>query len=271
MRDRFRLLSTLSAIVLFLVLEAASILLVTHDGVVQRLRVMGALRSAQGWVWTQTSSLSAYFRLREDNERLLAENIRLQQDLLRLQELMPIPEEDVLAADSVFTYIPAKVVRNTFDGQHNFMLLDKGADEGVESGLGVITNQGVVGVVLATSSHYSYVRSFLNAGQNVSAKLSRQDIFGPLSWSGTFPDRAVLREIPVHVEPAIGDTVSTSGYSTLYPPDIPLGTVISFEFRQGSSQDVDIKLFEDFNSVYHVYVVKNAHGNEIEQLYEQVQ
>ena len=91
-----------------------------------------------------------------------------------------------------------------------------------------------------------------------------------MTWPGIRPDRMLLQEIPVHVQAAPGDTVLTSGYSTIYPPDIPVGSVVTARVSQGSSQELDVALFEDFRTLHTVYVVRNNHQPEIEELYEQV-
>ena len=83
MKSRYGLLSTLTAIALFLALETISILLVVEKGVVQRFKVMGAVRSAQSWVWTRTSRIGYYFNYKAENERLTAENLQLRQQLVR--------------------------------------------------------------------------------------------------------------------------------------------------------------------------------------------
>ena len=118
------------------------------------------------------------------------------------------------------------------------------------------------------SRHYAYVISLLNTEQSVSAKLAGSGAFGPMTWPGKDPGRAVLAEIPVHIEAAPGDTVLSSGFSTIYPPDIPLGRVIESKISQGSSQELSVALFEDFRSLHNVYIVRNNRGEEIQELYE---
>ena len=165
-----------------------------------------------------------------------------------------------------YTFIGATVIRNSVDRQHNYLILDRGAKEGVEPGMGVVTARGVIGIVSAVSRHYSYVISLLNTEQSVSAKLAGSGAFGPMSWPGLAPDKAVLSEIPVHVQAAPGDTVLSSGFSTIYPPDIPIGRVVESKVNQGSSQDLTVLLFEDFRSLHNVYIVQNNRGEEIREL-----
>jgi len=269
MKNRFGLLSTLSAIALFIVLETLSILLVVENGVVQRYKVMGAVRSAQAWIWTRTSRIGYYFNYRTENERLAQENLNLRQQLARYTTAENRFDSLSLIVEPDYTFIGASVIKNSVDRQHNHLILDRGRKEGVEPGMGVITDKGVIGIIDAVSGHYAYVLSLLNVEQSVSAKLSGSGAFGPMAWTGKEPDRAVLREIPVHVSVAPGDTVFSSGFSTIYPPDIPLGSVVDSKISKGSSQDITIRLFEDFRTLHSVYIVKDNRKQEIEELYEQ--
>jgi len=270
MNNRSGLLSTISAILLFLVLASLSILLVVENGVVQRFRILGTARDIQAWGWTRTSNISSFFNLRSENERLVAENLLLQQQLARYQAAARQLDSAVFLVEPDFSYLSATIVKNTVDRQHNHLVIDRGSKDGVEPGLGVITARGVVGIIGAVGEHYAYVISVLGAGQTVSAKLAGSGAFGPMTWPGIRPDRMLLQEIPVHVQAAPGDTVLTSGYSTIYPPDIPVGSVVTARVSQGSSQELDVALFEDFRTLHTVYVVRNNHQPEIEELYEQV-
>ena len=271
MRSRYGLLSSLTAVVLFILLETCAILLVARGGVVQRFKVMGAVRSVESWFWERTRRIRYYFNFRTENDRLTAENLQLRQQLSRYAAVQRALDSMEVVVEPEFTYFGATVVRNSVDRQHNFLVLDRGSDDGVEAGMGVVTSRGVVGIVSAVSRHYSYVISLLNTEQSVSAKLAGSGAFGPMTWTGVSPRGAVLREIPVHIQTAPGDTVYSSGFSTIYPPDIPLGTIEKSTIRQGSSQELTVSLLEDFRSLHNVYIVKNNRRQELEELYEQAQ
>ena len=73
MKSRYALLSTLTAIALFILLEAVSIVLVVNRGVVQRYKVLGAVRSIESWFWAQSSKATHYFSYKTENERLSSE------------------------------------------------------------------------------------------------------------------------------------------------------------------------------------------------------
>ena len=271
MKDRYGLLSSISAVILFILLETCAIVMVARGGVVQRFKVLGAVRSVESWFWDRTGRIRYYFNYRTENDRLTAENLQLRQQLAQFAAVQRALDTMDVVVEPQYTYFGATVVRNSVDRQHNFLVLDRGRDDGIEEGMGVVTARGVIGIVSAVSRHYSYVISLLNTEQSVSAKLAGSGAFGPMTWTGVSPRSAILREIPVHVQTAPGDTVYSSGFSTIYPPDIPLGAVEKSTIRQGSSQDLTVTLFEDFRSLRNVYIVKNNRRQELEELYEQAQ
>ena len=269
MRSRYGFISALTTALLFLVLEAVSVVMMVNNGAIQRFKVVGAVRHVEAGIWDRTQQVRNYFNFRTENERLSAENLLLRQELARYATAAAALDSHYVAVTPDYTFIRSTVIRNSVNAQHNFLVLDRGTDDGVERGMGVVTDRGVVGIVSAVSRRYSYVVSFLSTGQSVSAKLAASGAFGPLRWTGTAPDQAILREIPVHIQTAPGDTVVTSGFSTIYPPEIPLGCVVETSINQGSSQDLTIRLFEDFRTLHYVYIVRNNNGPELQELYEQ--
>ena len=121
-------------------------------------------------------------------------------------------------------------------------------------------------VMAAGSENFSFVRSFLNHGMSISARLGKSGASGPLSWDGIHSNKALLKEIPQHLNVNPGDTIYTSGYSTIFPADIPLGTVEDSRIVNGSTYEIKVLMFEDFAALKYVTVVQNMHKDEIKDL-----
>jgi rod shape-determining protein MreC len=68
------------------------------------------------------------------------------------------------------------------------------------------------------------------------------------------------------VEITPGDTVYTSGHSSIFPADIPLGTVKGAEIVNGATYDIQVELFEDFGALRYVSIVENLGKEEINTL-----
>ncbi len=257
------LLLGLGRFLLFILLEAACIYMVSHNGIVQRYRLIGKLREVQGFFWEKYAAINEYSSLKETNNLLAQENTLLLSRLYnRTEENGTQPAEQ----KQPFEFIGAKVVRNTVGTAHNYLIIDKGAKDGIEEDMGVITPTGAIGITRAVSNNYTYVLSFLNTSLQVSAKIGKSETFGPLSWNAGSPDMAVLEEIPQHLEIHLNDTIYTSGFSAFYPPDIPIGIVTGSKLVNGVHLSLNIKLLQDFRSINHVMVVKNNNREELEKL-----
>lgn len=226
-----------------------------------------------GAVWGGTQSIKDYFSLRKANEALAQENFELRTRLARfeLQE-EEIWEDSIPGAAKTagdFRFIPASIVKISNNTQHNYMIIGKGSDDGITVGSGVITGKGAVGIVDAVSDNYSYARSFRNFGMSISARIGQSGSVGPMEWDGRSRDRAILKEIPHHVEFHEGDTIYTSGYSSIFPPDIPLGTLGHSKVVNGATFEISVDLFEDFGAIRHVTVVDNMGKEEMNRLEEE--
>lgn len=276
--DRRSTSQKLIAGALFIVLMVASVVLIVNNSIVQRSRFIGNLRGIQTFFWKNGEHLKYYFSLKETNESLAAENAELRKQVdsykAYIESADYIRNDTITHADSlgngsvIYTYLPATVILNTVNRQHNYLVLNKGARDGVELDMGVISPGGIVGSVSSVSEHYSYVTSFLNTASTVSTKISKLNAFGPMSWDGRRKDRATIKEIPVNSRPDKGDTVVTSGYSLMYPSDIPLGTVNDWKVVNGEQLYVTVDLFQNYNSIHLVKIVLNKRSDELKKLLE---
>lgn len=272
MTGRPALVRNVVNVLVFIALEALCLVMIANNSVVQRYRILGGIREAQASLWQKTSDIRYYFSLKKDNLALVQEN----EDLRRRLSLYEAREANETAPDSVvdflpglYTYTSADIVKSTSRKQHNYLLIDKGSRAGITEGMGVITPNGVVGIIDAVSDNYSYVVSFLNTEQSISARLIKSDHFGLLRWEGVNPHKAMLSEISLYCGAAIGDSVATSGHSSIFPPDIPVGIISKIKPVSGLYLNMEIDLFQDFTSLRHVYVVANNDREEIEQLEEE--
>lgn len=256
---------------IFILLEVAALNMLSNNGKFQNVWLSKGTHAFMGSVWGTTQDIRHYFSLKKRNDALALDNHNLRVRIAELESM--ISDTAALAHPSSkdgiageYMYIPATIVKVSNNSQHNYMIIGKGSDDGVTKGAGVITGKGAIGVIDAVSRNYSYARSFKNHEMNISTRLGRQGAVGPMSWDGFSSAKAVLREIPHHVEFKQGDTVYTSGYSSIFPPDIPLGTTGDARIVNGATYDIDIDLFEDFGALRYVTIVENIGKEEIENL-----
>jgi rod shape-determining protein MreC len=159
------------------------------------------------------------------------------------------------------------VINNSVNKPLNYITINRGAKHGIKPDQGIITHSGIVGVTLKVSDSYSLAMSVLNSRWSVSAKIRKNGYFGSLVWEGGDYRRASLKEIPVHVNIAKGDTVVTSGFSTIFPEGIPIGTIQDFYRGDGDNYyTIILALGTDFKSLSYVEIIENSSRDEIWEL-----
>lgn len=268
MQNLLRFLLKYHFTLLFVLLEALAILLLLQNNNYQNTRFVDFARNVKGTFYEQSMKVEQYLRLREKNQQLVEENERLRNYLATNFRA----ERDTFRrrVDTTFNqqyrYLSARVINNSVNKQHNFITLDKGEEDGVAPEMGVISGQGVVGVVRGVSDHFSTAISLLNSELRVSAKLSGSGYYGPLNWTGSDYRYAKLGDIPLHATLRHGDTVITSGYSAIFPEGILLGFVDGYEEKGGRFYEVDVELSTHFKRLSNVYIVKNLQSEEQNQL-----
>ncbi len=238
-----------------------------NNGQMQNIWLSRCMHAVNAAVWGGAQEISDYFSLKKSNEALAQENHDLRVHIAKLEAM--VSEEESLSGNGVaghFRYIPADIVKISNNTRHNYIIIGKGSAYGVANGSGIITGKGAVGVIDAVGKNFSYARSFKNHEMNISARLGREGAVGPMSWDGRSSNRAILKEIPHHVDFQPGDTVYTSGYSSIFPADIPLGTAGDARIVNGATYEIEISLFEDFGALRHVTIVENLGRDEIKEL-----
>jgi len=248
-------------------LEILSLTFIIRYNNFHQVKMLNSSNAISGKVYEKYHSITDYFTLRKTNDELAAENTLLRQKLQSL--LMKDINRSVIldVGDYKIKAISAKVINNSVNKQYNYMTLNRGSKDGIRPDMGVICNDGIVGVVLNVSENYSTVLSVLNGRWSVNAKLQSSNYFGPLRWEGDNPYMAILEEIPYHVKIAENEKVVTSGFSATFPEGILIGNVVRVEQREGDSfQKVWVQLSPDFKSLLYVEVIVNSSRNEQIQL-----
>lgn len=259
MRSLLQFLARFHVFFLFLALEIISLILIVNYNNFQRVRFLNSSNRVSASVYEMSSNLTSYFQLRRINEELAAENAELQTKLQKLQVVDIFSQADTsVIRDTTYQFIPARIINNSVNKQYNYVTLNKGRLDGIEPDMGIIGPNGVVGVVTNVSAHYSSGPSILNRRWRVSAKIKKNNYFGSLFWGGSDPRYAQLNEIPFHVELAAGDTIITSGYSSIFPGGILIGVIEDFNHDSGANfYQVNVRLSTNFKTISHVELVKN--------------
>jgi rod shape-determining protein MreC len=258
-----------NAFFVFMLLEIISFYMIVNNNEKQNQVFVSSANSFSGSFFERFDKITRYWNLGEVNEELARDNKRLLEQLPNAQFDETI--DTVFIKDTLYQqqyeYIPALVVNNSVNRYNNYLTLNRGKSHGVTPNSGVISGSGIVGIVQKTSSSYTSVISVLHRSTKISAKLKQNDYFGSLTWKGDNSEQMNLEAIPKHAEVEVGDTIVTSGYSTMFPKGIMIGIVETADLVNGSNfYDIRVKLSCDMNNISHVFVVNNLMREEQETL-----
>jgi rod shape-determining protein MreC len=237
----------------------------------QRQILFNSTSTYMGRIFDVYSGTLDYLDLKADNEELTREN-RVLQEYLQLL-LGKKVETDSIRLDTLNTqydFIPARIIKNSIVQLDNMITLDKGREDGIAEHMGVIGLDGLVGIVVDVSDHYSVAMSLLHRQTRISARLKSTPYFGSLVWKNELNPMVMnLEDIPKHASVTPGDTVETSGYSYMFPPGIPIGRIKRDSLPEGNNFFIiEVALMKDLSKAEHVYIVKNKDRQEILQLVE---
>lgn len=221
-----------------------------------------------GNVYESTSRISRYWNLSAVNDSLARENAELKMQLpnSKFSSLVNLNISKDSTLRQHYQYFDAKVINNTIHRPHNFLTINRGTRQGLRPNSGVLNGNGtgIVGVAIKLSDNYSVVMSVLNIDIRVSAKILRNNYFGVMVWDGLDSRYMTLESVPKHAIVHIGDTIVTSGYSTIFPEGVLIGTIESFFKPPGLNfYTIRVTLFNDLNKTQYVYVVNNLLKEEL--------
>ena len=170
-----------------------------------------------------------------------------------------------------YTYTSAKVISNTINLPNNFLRLDRGTNDGINTRMGVFDDKGIVGIVISSNTRYSRVMSVLHRDSKISAKIARLNAFGTMVWTSVGNPREMeLKYIPKHLIPKINDIIQTSGASSYFPGGLPIGKIIEIEEdpQGGNFHSIKVELFNDLSTTRYVYIVNNMFRDEFKEIEE---
>ena len=259
---------------LFVILEVASFVLLFRFNNYQQSVYFTSANTVVGAVYEVSGGISSCFHLKSVNEDLLDRNMLLEEQINNLEKALKERQLDSIAVNSIrkmpqkdYQLFKARVIKNSLNLADNYITLDKGSSSGIHSEMGVVDGNGIVGIVYETSPSYSVVISVLNSKSNISCKIVGSDYFGYLKWEHGDSRYAYLKDLPRHAEFNLGDTVVTSGFSTVFPEGIMVGTVDDMsDSHDGLSYLLKIKLATDFGKLSDVRVIARNGQQEQKEL-----
>ena len=217
-----------------------------------------------GNIFGISQGITTYLDLDDENERLLKENERLHNRLLNIEA------DSLIKMDTTnigYTVVSGQVIKNSYANNRNYITINRGKKDSVSQDMGVITDLGILGIVENTSNKFATVQSILNTKSNINAKLKNTNHFGSLIWDAKAYNVVQLIDIPRLVPLNVGDTIVTGAMSSIFPENIPIGTIRKFDLDIAKSfYRIDVDLFNDMTNIKNVYIINNLNREEILEL-----
>ena len=261
-----------SAWFIFAIYVILSLVLLFKDNPYQQSVYLTSANSVSAAVYKAFNGITSYFHLRGINESLQERNAALEMELIELRgqlSEMALHSPDSLHQPALkqYSFVMAHVISNSIAQTNNYITIDRGHLDGVSPEMGVIDQNGVVGIVNVVGPHAARVISLLNPHIRLSCKLRASGFYGSLVWDGKSPQHAVLEELPKHLNWHKGDTIVTSGYSAVFPEGIIVGTVEGLARGMSDSfVSLRIRLTTNFSQLSNVRVITNSMKEQIDAL-----
>lgn len=278
MRNIFLFIRRYFNFLLFLVLQVVSIYIIVHYNTYHEAAFGNTANRITGSVNKRYNGIQNYFKLKQTNDSLLAANEALYNKLKTDNNLPDSASKtvvDTVKLDSMvqsrsIEYLGSKVVANSVSAQNNYMVLFGTNVPKFKNGMGIVdANNNVAGVVTEVTGNYAVVMSLLHKDSRLSAKLYKGGETGTLVWDGNTPGLLTLTAISKGAKIAVGDSVITSGFSTIFPKGLLVGTVHQlFKEAATSNYRIVVKSAANFDDIQYAYGILNIHQNAVKALLE---
>jgi rod shape-determining protein MreC len=263
----FQFIARQKVILLLLLLELVNVWSVFKYNSYQHTVYFNTTNQWAASILATTREVKSYHQLRIVNETLAKENAQLRSELFRLKsQQQPDSKFPYFVSEAMlnrYQAVASRVIDQSTQMSQNFLTIDKGKLDGVQPGMAVISSAGIVGKVMSCTDNLSLVVSVLHTSNSVSAKLKRSGELGYIKWAGYQSEVADLMDVSKYKKVVKGDTVVTSDYNAVFPPNIPIGIVAKVGVEKDDTfHDIKVMLFTQFSTLKYVYVIKNRLANQ---------
>ncbi len=266
----FEFIRSTYVVVLFIIAEAIAISHYAGSSSYTRAKIFVISASMTGGVSRSIRSMIRLFELPKENLQLTERIAELESQIDSYAALTQgeAEVENITIEDPAFTYMVAKVVSNSINKHDNFIVVDKGIQDGVYEKMAVITPTGeMLGYVAGCVGRYSAVLSILSHSFTTSGKLQDGNNYGSIRWEGKDRYRVSMTDLSKYEHIEVGDTIISTGFSNIFPGGVKIGTVASFEFNEmQTAYNVEIDLAAEITAIDYVLLVGSRDSGEVEAL-----
>jgi len=189
-------------------------------------------------------------RLREVNAKLMLQVNQLREYGIKYEELKRMLD---YKDTSNFPLIPCKIISKILSPANGNFIINIGANEKIKTGMPVVNDLGLVGIVSEVANEYAIVNTLRNSELKLAVKNQRSRFDGVLEWNSS---QLIIKNVPKTFDMEVGDRIVTSDFSSKFPPSIPVGIVVGGNRdKTGLFNNVVVKPFVDLIRIENVFVV----------------
>lgn len=284
MRKLLEFIRSTYVFIIFVVAEVAALNHYAHSSVYARAKILSRAAYITGRINGGINGVRRYFALGRENELLLTRLAELENRLAAYEtgetaaaEYDGATEYDGMeygseydAMTAKYAFTTARVVSASVNKRNNFLIIDKGMNDGVRTQMGVVSPRGaMVGYVAGCSNRYAAVVPVLNTSFRASGILPGKggNHSAPIKWGGNGMYEVQLEGLSKYANPETGDTVVTSGHSNIFPRGILIGRVKRVEMNDmQTAYNIDVELAADISALHRVILIDNRDLGEIQEL-----
>lgn len=273
MRRLIQFLIKFRDFLIFLILQFLFLSIFFNTRNYHKAKMSNTSSAMVGWLMEKKRNITKHFDLEEQNITLLNEVAALRSQVptsfYALQGDAYVVNNKLVKQQ--YSYLSAMAINSTSNKRDNYLTLNKGKVQGIEEGMGVITDKGAVGIVLNVSDHYSLVKTALSENIRLGVKSSKNNEYWFMNWEGFNNTITRIDNVKRDIDVVVGDSVVTRGGMGKFPEGVLVGIVDEIISEDGSPQvSLRVKLSVNYSSIYHVYIVKNTLLEEQKKLEQNV-
>ncbi|PKR81990.1 hypothetical protein CW751_01235 [Brumimicrobium salinarum] len=239
-----------------------------------RTKFFNSANTITGTLLSWERNIIKYLYLDEANQKLQAENVALEKRIP--DNFISVDPKTSIINDTinklVFERIPATVVNSSHTHANNYFTINAGTEKGIEKKMGVVSSDGVVGIVYDVSKHFSIVKSILTSNINISAYVKGSNAHGLIKYETKDPRRVKLTGISNDIIIKKGSKVLARGSGGYFAQGEPIGIIENMQPVEGKPMwDLTVRLNQDMRRLHYVYIIKNIHQEELQTLEKNIQ
>ena len=272
MRKLIEFIRSIYVVALFVVLELAAVNYYAGATAYTEARLLAQSARLTGGMHSAITDAGNFLRLGRENRALTERVAQLEEQVATLRS--QLSESSLGVSEATFEgvkyrMVEAAVVSITTHRANNYIIVNRGSNDGVRAGMGITTGDGaIVGYVVECSPRHAVGVTLLSeVFRGSGAPVGGSNYQGSITWDGKNPHFVTLEGLSKYAEPEVGQKVFSTGFESYFPAGLLIGTIESATLDQvGTTYTVRVRLAADLSAMNNLVIIENLDHQEINDL-----